>query len=387
MDADSPFWELHNPATLPRQGPGSAADTLRAWRIAVDALPAAVRAGGSDRPLSVVDMGCGPGPSTLTIAEELAGAGVGTAGGAGTDGDGKADGADAPPSARIVAIDVHKLLLDVAREREAEAAARVGRPLPPIRWVEFDMLRLGGGDAPVEAAAEAAAVVPPHSVDVLWSEGAIYIAGGLRPGLKRWAPLLRPGSVAAVTELSWLHDCAGAEPPADATDGADEPDGKSEAPDRAPERAPAGQGVPLERVLASGVPASTAEFWCSGYPAMNDIASNEAAARAAGFEVLASWPLGEAAWRGYYGAIAANAAQLKRKAEAALAGDGGDGAGMSREDAATALEFIAGSEQERAVFDEGGIRGDPAVDAHGRLEPEQKIEGHFSYVFYVLRKT
>ena len=38
--------------------------------------------------------------------------------------------------------------------------------------------------------------------DAIWSEGAIYNMG-LSAGLKAWRPLLKPGGIIAVSELSW----------------------------------------------------------------------------------------------------------------------------------------------------------------------------------------
>jgi SAM-dependent methyltransferase len=43
----------------------------------------------------------------------------------------------------------------------------------------------------------------PASLDVIWAEGAIYNLGFER-GLALWRPLLRPGGVLAVSELTWL---------------------------------------------------------------------------------------------------------------------------------------------------------------------------------------
>jgi hypothetical protein len=43
--------------------------------------------------------------------------------------------------------------------------------------------------------------LPPGSVDLLWSEGAIYLLG-FEDGLRRFRPCLAPGGLAAVTECS-----------------------------------------------------------------------------------------------------------------------------------------------------------------------------------------
>src|SRR5262249_50445732 len=76
----------------------------------------------------------------------------------------------------------------------------------------------------------------PGSVDLLWSEGAIYILGWIE-GLTRWRPLLRNGGAMALTECTWLTDAR---------------------------------------------PAEAAAFWREGYPAMGTVTSNCEAARRAG---------------------------------------------------------------------------------------------------------
>lgn len=91
---------------------------------------------------------------------------------------------------------------------------------------------------------------PPGSYDLLWSEGAIYILGWAE-GLRRWRPLLRAGGRLAATEATWLTDS----PPAEA-----------------------------------------AAFWREAYPSMGTIASNSAAAREAGYEVLDTFVLPASAW-------------------------------------------------------------------------------------------
>jgi serine/threonine-protein kinase HipA len=90
----------------------------------------------------------------------------------------------------------------------------------------------------------------PGSYDLLWSEGAIYILGWAE-GLKRWRPLLASGGRLAATEATWLTDT----PPAEA--------------------------------LA---------FWREAYPSMGTVASNTAAARAAGYQVLDTFVQPASAW-------------------------------------------------------------------------------------------
>jgi len=43
----------------------------------------------------------------------------------------------------------------------------------------------------------------PGSLDLIWSEGAIYNMGS-STGIEAWKPILRPGGVLAVSEITWL---------------------------------------------------------------------------------------------------------------------------------------------------------------------------------------
>ena len=111
---------------LPRQAPGSAGTTLRALGL-VRSLPTRPR---------ILDVGCGPGAQTIELARATGG--------------------------WIVAVDIRQRFLDELTER-AEAAG-VGPQITTVNTSMFDM------DFAVE------------SFDLIWSEGAIYIAGiRLRP--------------------------------------------------------------------------------------------------------------------------------------------------------------------------------------------------------------
>jgi serine/threonine-protein kinase HipA len=184
---------------LPRQGPGSAACTREALRR-LPALPQTPR---------VLELGCGSGSSTLVLAEAL--------------------------RTKIIAVDIHRPFLDQLRATARE------------RGLE-DLIETRCADM-------AAPGVPAGSVDLLWSEGAIYFLG-FEEGLRLWRPLLAPGGCLAVTECSWLS----ADPPAEA-----------------------------------------AAFFAEGYPGMAGIAQNIERARAAGFEVQGHFALPpEAWWDEYY---------------------------------------------------------------------------------------
>jgi ubiquinone/menaquinone biosynthesis C-methylase UbiE len=139
------FYEIFR--ALPRQGPGLAECTLRAFRALKD-LPAHPR---------ILDIGCGSGMQTMTLAGE-------------TDGS-------------ITALDNYPAFLNALAER----AAATGMS-ERIRCVEGDLFHIE---------------YPPHSFDLLWSEGSIFLIGFER-GLRGWKPLLRPGGYMVVSDLTWL---------------------------------------------------------------------------------------------------------------------------------------------------------------------------------------
>lgn len=138
------FHRLH--AGLPRQAPGSPATTELLLRLAGPLPP---------RPV-VVDIGSGPGASTIPLAQL-------------TDG-------------VVTAVDVHRPFLDEVRDRAASAgvADRV------------DVLEASMEDLPL----------PDGGVDLLWSEGAAYLMGFDR-ALDEWRRLLAPGGVLVVTEAEY----------------------------------------------------------------------------------------------------------------------------------------------------------------------------------------
>lgn len=171
------FWEIHS--DLPREGPGDNGSTRRAFQTLQDLHSLPVHP-------QIADMGCGPGMQTLELARISGGA--------------------------IHALDTHQPFLDELNRRAA-AAGLADR---------ITTLNVSMAESPFE----------PASLDLIWSEGAIYIIG-FAAGLRRWRPLLKPGGCVAVTELSWLKPAA-------------------------PEQARA--------------------FWADGYPGMCSVAENLAAA-------------------------------------------------------------------------------------------------------------
>ena len=139
---------------LPRQGPGQAQATQRAFRAVPDL-------GVSP---SILDIGCGTGAQTIDLARL-------------TDG-------------TITALDNHQPFLDtlMCRAREAGVAERVSCECMDMTHMHF----------------------APCRFDLIWSEGAIFILGFQR-GLLQWRPFLRPRGVMAVSEIAWLKP----EPPAE----------------------------------------------------------------------------------------------------------------------------------------------------------------------------
>jgi trans-aconitate methyltransferase len=140
------FLEIYG--TLPRAGPGSTADTLRALSM----IPGAELK-------TVLDLGCGPGAQTVVLAEAL-------------------------PEAKILALDLVPSMVAEARRRCT--ASGFG-----------DRVRVEVGDM-------MSVDVPEGSQDLIWCEGAIYFAG-VESGLRRWRPLLEPGGTVAFTEAIWIQ--------------------------------------------------------------------------------------------------------------------------------------------------------------------------------------
>jgi SAM-dependent methyltransferase len=203
---------------LPRQGPGSDACTREALRR-LGPLPAAPR---------VLDLGCGSGRSSLVLAEEL--------------------------RAKVIAVDIHQPFLD------ALGAAARERGLGRLIEMRCADMRAPG--------------VPAGSIDLLWSEGALYLLG-FADGLRLSRALLATGGYAAVSECSWLT----AEPPAEA-----------------------------------------AAFFRAGYPGMAGIEQNFGRARTAGFDLVDHFALPAAAWWDeYYTPLEQRMADLAPKADPELA--------------------------------------------------------------------
>ena len=112
----------------------------------------------------------------------------------------------------------------------------------------------------VERASMAALPHADGAFDLLWAEGSAYIMG-VDAALAGWRRLLRPGGVLVFTEVGWTTE----------------------------------------------IPSAAArEFWAASYPGMRTAATTVAAARAAGYDVLATYEQPESDWWAeYYDPLAA----------------------------------------------------------------------------------
>ena len=204
------FFELFS--GLPRQGPGDAASTLRALSL--------VPGVGPDT--RILDIGCGTGLQTRVLAQNS--------------------------PARIVAIDNHPPFVDAVNQE----ALRLGLA-DRLEARVADMHRLDFVDA---------------SFDLIWCEGAIYIAG-VEAALHDWRRLLPRGGHVAFSEVCWTK------------------------PDP---------------------PAECVSFWKGEYPAIRDAAALLTAIDAGGYESVGHFMLPRSAWwDDYYGPLERNVAAFRAR--------------------------------------------------------------------------
>ena len=136
-------------SSISRQGPGSDESTQRALSMIHDL--------GADS--VIADLGCGCGSQTIQLALHT--------------------------QAKVKALDLFPLFIDKLMERCRKAGVA-----DRVEAIEGDMCNL-----PFEKA----------SLDVIWSEGAIYNIGFKR-GITEWREYLKPDGWLAVSEASWLTD-------------------------------------------------------------------------------------------------------------------------------------------------------------------------------------
>lgn len=138
-----------------RQGPGSHEDTLRA--LSFTELD-------NRKHLKVLDIGCGSGAQTLSLAQNL--------------------------NAEITAVDLFPEFLNKLNIR----AQKLGVQERIITLQKsMDDLSFENGE-----------------FDLIWSEGAIYIIG-FQEGIRRWKDYLKVGGYIAVSEITWTTNSRPAE--------------------------------------------------------------------------------------------------------------------------------------------------------------------------------
>lgn len=138
-----------------RQGPGSSNDTLRALSL-IDL--------SKNKDISVADIGCGTGGQTITLAQQING--------------------------QISAVDLFPAFLEELNQR-AKALGLDDK----INTLERSM-----EDLPFDKA----------SLDLIWSEGAIYNMG-FEVGIKKWRDYLKPNGYLSVSEITWITNSRPAE--------------------------------------------------------------------------------------------------------------------------------------------------------------------------------
>ena len=180
------------------QGPGNPAITLRALSF-IEGLSAESR---------IADLGCGTGGQTMAIARAVAG--------------------------HITGIDLFPKFIDRFNNQAREYGIQ-----DRVHGI------VGSMDAPP---------FDRRSLDLIWSEGAIYNVGFER-GLREWREYLKPGGYVAVTENTWFAD---------------------------------------ER------PAEIQAFWDAAYPEIDTIPHKIAAMQRAGYEFIAAFALPESVWDNFY---------------------------------------------------------------------------------------
>jgi len=209
MQADLPrvFYEVYE--GLPRQGPGSAESTAKAFAMLQ----------GTPR-RRMLDIGCGAGGQTLTLARLSGG--------------------------HVTALDNHQPFLDSLNAKAAEEG--LGGQVSTVNRSMFDLPFAKG------------------SFDLVWSEGAICIAGFER-GLLDWRRLLAPDGYMAVSEAVWLK---------------------------------------------SSPPAELAEFWEREYPSMRTVKEDLAAIGRCGYACVGHFTLPESDWwQSYYHPLERRVAELR----------------------------------------------------------------------------
>lgn len=141
------IFKLHR--DMPRQGPGDNVSTRKALNLT-----------GLTEPLTVLDIGCGPGMQTVELAKNIEG--------------------------KIIALDFHRRYLEELSELAEKEG--VGERIEPLEGSMFELEKH----------------FREETFDLIWSEGAIYILGFER-GLKDVRLFLKSGGYLVVSEITWLE--------------------------------------------------------------------------------------------------------------------------------------------------------------------------------------
>lgn len=133
-----------------RQGPGSHEETEKALKLS--------RIHPSEE-LKIADIGCGCGAQTLDLVKLTHG--------------------------KVVAVDLFPEFLDEVKNKAEDLGVSD----------RINTLQCSMEDLPFEE----------ESLDLIWSEGAIYNMG-FQKGLQAWNKFLKPGGIIGVSEITWLKD-------------------------------------------------------------------------------------------------------------------------------------------------------------------------------------
>ncbi|MBI9089671.1 MAG: MerR family transcriptional regulator [Desulfobacterium sp.] len=134
---------------MKRQGPGSRASTLKAF----EAIP------GHRDIKTILEVGCGKGESSITLAQES--------------------------DARITAVDNHQPFLDHFGNQTKQLGYKEQITTKNMSMFDLDF--------------------PHPSFDLIWSEGSAYFMG-FEKALKEWRPLINKQGFLFVSDAVWLTD-------------------------------------------------------------------------------------------------------------------------------------------------------------------------------------
>ena len=219
---------------LKRQGPGSAEITIKALSF-IDNL---------NDESAIADIGCGTGGQTMVLAQNAPG--------------------------QITGIDLFPGFIDLFNQNAQQLNLQ-----DKVEGIVGSMYHLSFKN---------------ESLDLIWSEGAIYNIG-FEHGLSYWRQFLKPGGFVAVSEASWFTD---------------------------------------ER------PSEINEFWMDGYPGIDTIPNKVRQMQQSGFVPVASFIIPENCWTEHFFAPQAPAQELFLRKHAGNT---------------TAAEFIENQRHETVLFD------------------------------------